>query len=149
VEAAKQNKVQSSTANQRFGFTWLGFALAFGLHFTDKATHDFLAFYNPSARPIRGRLPFLPVPTFTFPVWLSLLIAAFVLLLCQSPFAFRGNRGLRVAAWPLGVLVGISNATLHITSSIYFHRWMPGVYSSPLLMAAAISTCGCEDSSLK
>ncbi|HVS87840.1 MAG TPA: hypothetical protein VHF01_06430 [Candidatus Acidoferrum sp.] len=138
MEAAKQDKVQSATANRRFGFAWVAFALAFGLHFTDEATHDFLAFYNHSARAIRARLSFLPVPTFTFPVWLSLLIAAFVLLLCQSPFAFRGNRGLRAAAWPLGVLVGIANAPLHTSSSIYFHRWMPGVYSSPLLMAAAI-----------
>jgi hypothetical protein len=45
---------------------------------------------------------------------------------------------LRAAAWPLGVLVGIANATLHISSSIYFHRRMPGVYSSPVLLVAAI-----------
>jgi Protein of unknown function with HXXEE motif len=125
-------------SSQRFGFAWVAFALAFGLHFTDEATNDFLAFYNPSARAIRERFPLLPVPTFTFPVWLTLLIAALVLLLCLSPLAFRGSRWLRLAAWPLGVLVGITNATLHISSSIYFHRWMPGVYSSPLLLAAAI-----------
>jgi len=132
-----QDEVQSA-AKRRFGFAWVAFAITFGLHFTDEATHDFLAFYNPSARTIRERFPFLPVPIFTFSVWLSLLIAAFVLLLCLSPFAFRGNRWLRAAAWPLGALVGIANATLHISSSIYFHRWMPGVYSSPLLLAAAI-----------
>jgi hypothetical protein len=31
----------------------------------------------------------------------------------------------------------VFNALLHIGSSLYFHRWMPGVYSSPLLLAAA------------
>jgi hypothetical protein len=30
------------------------------------------------------------------------------------------------------------NAALHISSSIYFHRWMPGVYSSPVLLIAAV-----------
>jgi hypothetical protein len=137
VDAVHKGGAQSA-AQQHFGFAWVAFALALALHVSDEATHDFLAFYNPTARAIRERFPFLPVPTFTFPVWLSLLIAAFILLLCLSPLAFRGKRWLRVAAWPLGVLVGIANATLHISSSIYFHRWMPGVYSSPLLLAAAI-----------
>jgi len=30
MEAAEQDKVQSAKANRRFGFAWLGFALAFG-----------------------------------------------------------------------------------------------------------------------
>lgn len=138
VNAANKGGAQSAAAKRRFGFAWVAFALALALHVSDEATHDFLAFYNPSARAIRERFPFLPVPTFTFPVWLSLLIAAVILLLCLSPLAFRGKGWLRVAAWPLGVLVGIANAALHISSSIYFHRWVPGVYSSPVLLAAAI-----------
>jgi len=122
---------------RRFGIAWVGFALALALHVTDEATHNFLASYNPSVLAIRARLPFLPLPTFTFGVWLSLLIAGITLLLCLSPLAFRGSRWLRTAAWPLGLLIGIANASLHIGSSIYFHRWMPGVYSSPVLLSAA------------
>lgn len=120
-----------------FGIAWIAFAFALALHVTDEAMHDFLASYNPSVLAIRARFPFLPLPTFTFGVWLSLLIAGIILLLCLSPLAFRGSRGLRIAAWPLGLLVGIANAALHISSSIYFHRWMPGVYSSPVLLIAA------------
>jgi uncharacterized membrane protein required for colicin V production len=60
------------------------------------------------------------------------------LLLCLSPFAFRDNSWLRTVSRPLGIVVGLLNATLHIGSSVYFHRWMPGVYSSPLLLLAAI-----------
>ena len=125
-------------ADRRFGIAWVAFALALALHVTDEATHDFLATYNPAVLWIRARAPFLPLPTFTFWPWLTLLIAAITLLLCVSPLASRGNRWLRRAAWPIGILVGMLNALGHITSSIYFHRWMPGVYSSPLLLAAAI-----------
>lgn len=123
---------------RRFGIAWIAFALALALHVTDEATHNFLASYNPNVLAIRARFPLLPIPTFTFGVWLSLLIAGITLLLCLSPLAFRGSRWLRIAAWPLGLLIGIANASLHIGSSIYFHRWMPGVYSSPVLLIAAV-----------
>jgi hypothetical protein len=123
---------------RRFGIAWIAFTLALALHVTDEATHNFLATYNPSVLAIRARLPFLPLPTFTFGVWLGLLTAGIVLLLCLAPLAFRGSRWMRIAAWPLGLLIGVANASLHISSSIYFHRWMPGVYSSPVLLIAAI-----------
>jgi len=126
------------TMNRRFGIAWVTFALALAVHVTDEATHDFLSTYNPSVRAIRARLPFLPLPTFSFRVWLTLLIAGILLLLCLSFFAFRGDSWLRTVSRPLGILVGVLNATLHIASSVYFHRWMPGVYSSPLLLLAAI-----------
>jgi Na+/proline symporter len=124
--------------NRRFGIAWVLFALAVALHVTDEATHDFLTTYNATVHAIRGRLPFLPVPTFTFGVWIAGLIAGILLLLVLSPFAFRGNRALRLIALPLGLIVGVFNAALHISSSLYFHRWMPGVYSSPFLLAAAL-----------
>lgn len=130
--------MENVTPNRRFGIAWLLFALSFGVHVLDEATHDFLSTYNSTARAIRARLPLLPVPTFSFRAWLTLLIAGIFLLLCLSPFAFRGKSWLRSASRPLGIVVGLLNATLHIGSSIYFHRWMPGVYSSPLLLLAAV-----------
>ncbi|HEV2387968.1 MAG TPA: hypothetical protein VGS20_12020 [Candidatus Acidoferrales bacterium] len=123
---------------RRFGIAWVAFALALGLHVADEATHDFLSFYNPSAHAIRARLPFLPLPTFSFGVWLGLLVGGIVLLFCLSRWAFRGTPWLRRMAWPLAIVVGVLNAGLHISSSLYFHRWMPGVYSSPVLLIAAI-----------
>lgn len=124
--------------NRRFGIAWVTFALAVAVHVTDEAMHDFLSTYNSSVRAIRARLPFLPLPTLSFRVWLTLLIAGILLVLCLSPLAFRGDSWLRIVSRPLGILVGVLNAALHIGSSIYFHRWMPGVYSSPLLLLAAI-----------
>ncbi|MGO9641616.1 MAG: HXXEE domain-containing protein [Candidatus Acidiferrales bacterium] len=130
--------MENVTSNRRLGMAWVIFALALAVHVTDEATHDFLSTYNSSVRTIRARLPFLPLPTFSFGVWLTLLIAGIILLLCLSPVAFRGSPWLQILSRPLGVLVGVLNACLHIGSSVYFHRWMPGVYSSPLLLLAAI-----------
>ena len=41
------------------------------------------------------------------------------------------------------------NAALHIGSSVYFHRWMPGVFSSPLLLLVAIYLLATGTSDLK
>jgi hypothetical protein len=125
------------SVNRRFGFAWIGFGMAVAIHVLDEAAHDFLAFYNPNARAIRARLPFLPLPVFTFETWLASLATGIAIFLCLSPFAFRGMRWARVAAIPIALLAGILNAGAHMLSSIYYHRWMPGVYSSPLLVLAA------------
>jgi hypothetical protein len=125
-------------ADRRFGYAWLGFAVALAVHVTDEATHDFLSTYNASVEAIRERLSFLPLPTFTFGVWLGGLFAGIALLFCFAPYAFRGVRWLRRAAVPLAIVIGICNACLHLASSIYYQRWMPGVYSSPLLLTAAL-----------
>jgi len=124
--------------DRRFGFAWLGFGLALSIHVLDEATHDFLAFYTPNARAIRARFPFLPLPAFTFESWLTSLAIAIAIFLCLSPFAFRGMRWARIAAVPVSLVVGILNACGHMIASVYYHRWMPGVYSSPLLLLAAV-----------
>ena len=125
------------SVDQRFGFAWIGFGIVVAIHVLDEATHDFLAFYNPNARAIRARLPFLPLPVFSFETWLASLAIGIAVFLCLSPFAFRGMRWARIAAIPIAMLAGILNAGAHMLSSIYYHRWMPGVYSSPLLLLAA------------
>jgi hypothetical protein len=130
--------MNTAALNRRFGIAWVMFALALAVHVTDEAMHDFLSIYNPNARAIRARFPFLPLPTFTFQTWLTLLIAGIILLLFLSPLAFQEKRWLRIASRPLAIVVGLGNAALHLGSSIYFQHWMPGVYSSPLLLIAAI-----------
>ncbi|PYT65129.1 MAG: hypothetical protein DMG39_30095 [Acidobacteria bacterium] len=130
--------MENLTPNRRFGIAWVTFALAVAVHVTDEAMHDFLSTYNPSVRAIRARLSFLPLPMFSFRIWLALLTAGIFFLLCLSPFAFRRDSWLRTVSRPLAILVGVLNATLHVGSSVYFHRWIPGVYSSPFLLFAAI-----------
>jgi hypothetical protein len=124
--------------NRRFGVAWLVFAAAISLHVIDEASHNFLSVYNPSVQAIRARLPFLPLPTFTFRVWLATLASGIAVFLCFAPFALRGGRRTRAAGVVIGLVPGILNASLHIGSSIYYHRLMPGVYSSPVLLVSAI-----------
>lgn len=127
-----------SQIDRRFGFAWLSFGVAITIHVLDEAMHDFLSFYNPNAQAIRARFPVLPLPVFTFESWLASLAIGIAIFFCLLPFAFRGMRWARVAAIPVSIVVGILNAFGHMLASVYYHRWMPGVYSSPLLLLAAI-----------
>ena len=68
--------------NRTFGVAWLVFAVAISLHVMDEASHNFLSVYNPSVQAIRARLPFLPLPTFTFRVWLATLARGIAIFLC-------------------------------------------------------------------
>jgi len=119
------------------GVAWVGLCVALGIHVADEALTDFLSVYNPAVRAIRSRFPFLPLPTFTFPVWLGGLITVTVLLLALSPAAFRGAPAMRPAAYVFAVVMA-GNGLLHLAGSIYLKRAMPGVYSAPLILAAAL-----------
>ena len=100
-----------------FGVAWVGFALIVAVHVADEAAHDFLSVYNPTVRAVRARLPFLLIPTFSFPVWIGGLAAGIVLLLALSPLAFAGDPRLRLIAWPLAILVGMGNGLGHLIAS--------------------------------
>jgi hypothetical protein len=111
-------------------------AVVIALHVTDEAATDFLSVYNPAVRAIRARLPFLPLPTFTFGVWLTGLALGILLLLALTPLALRGKRWVIWASLPLSVLM-FGNGLGHIAGSFYLGRLMPGVYSAPLLLLAS------------
>jgi hypothetical protein len=128
---------QQRNARTRFGRAWLGLAGALALHVTDEALTDFLAVYNPAVRANRERWPWVPLPTFSFGVWIAGLAAGIVLLFALSPWAFRGTRWIVAVALPFSALM-TANGLGHVGSSIYFGRLMPGVYSSPVLIAAAL-----------
>jgi len=122
---------------QDWGWSWIALSLALALHVWDEAAHDFLSVYNPTVRAIREQVPFLPLPTFTFGIWLTGLILAILVLLLLSGFAFRGARWLKPISYVLAVLM-IGNGLLHLLASAYMREMMPGVYSSPVLIGAAI-----------
>jgi hypothetical protein len=132
-------------AAHSFGFAWVALCVCLAIHVTDEALTDFLSVYNPNVLAIRRRLPFLPLPTFTFRVWLGLLIFAVVALLALSPFAFRGARWMIPLSYVFGVIMFL-NGLAHVISSIYMRRWMPGVYSSPLLLAISAHLLICARS---
>ena len=117
-----------------FGWAWVTFAALLALHVADEAKNDFLTVYNPNAAAIRAHYPFIPLPTFTLFGFIVTLSLGVLFLLCLSPFAFRQSKPLCRIAIPLSIVVGLLNAAAHLTSSYLFQRWMPGSFSSPLLI---------------
>lgn len=121
-------------ATATFGLAWLAATLALALHVADEATHDFLAWYNPSALRIRrwlGRFPF--PPTFTFVPWLLGLLAAVLVLGALTPAAYRGAAWLRPVAYVLAA-EHVGNGLVHLVSSVLVGRRVPGVLSAPALV---------------
>lgn len=49
---------------------WLLLVSALAVHVVDEALTDVLGFHNPLVLSIRSRIPWFPMPTFTFGVWL-------------------------------------------------------------------------------
>ena len=119
------------------GPAWVTLCIAFGIHVVDEALTDFLSVYNPMVRAIRARFPLLPLPTFTFRVWLTGLMLAVVVLASLTPFAFRGAGWMRPVALAFGLIMA-GNGLLHLVASVYLRKVMPGTYSAPLILAAAI-----------
>lgn len=132
------------TPQRRFGRAWLLLAAALGIHVTDEALTGFLSIYNPTVRDLRATYRWLPLPEFTFDVWMTGLALAVAALLALAPLAYRGARAMRIAAMALGVVM-MGNAVLHVLATMAGHTThavrvnglMPGTLSSPLLAAAA------------
>ncbi|MGD2152663.1 MAG: HXXEE domain-containing protein [Gemmatimonadales bacterium] len=119
------------------GIAWLGLTVALALHVLDESLHGFLSYYNPAALAIRDWLPLVAPPTFSFEVWLVGLIVGVIVLLASSPLAFRRVRWLRPVALGLSVIM-IFNAGIHITWSLALGEVVPGTYTAPVLLAAAL-----------
>jgi hypothetical protein len=127
----------------RLAWLWLVGALA--LHVIDEASTGFLDVYNPTVRELRERLGWFPMPEFRFGVWIVGLAVLVLGLLVLTPLVDRGLRTVRVATVAFAALM-VLNGVGHITATIagrtvatvQFERPMPGFWSSPLLMGAAI-----------
>ncbi len=115
---------------------WLLLTAALAAHIADEAVTGFLDLYNPTVRAMRERHPWLPIPTFTFPLWIALLALAVAGLLILSYWVRRGAGWTRRAADAYALLM-LSNGLAHLIFSMYKRAWMPGAYTSPLLFAAA------------
>ncbi|HEY6270649.1 MAG TPA: hypothetical protein VIX19_01510 [Terriglobales bacterium] len=123
----------------------VGFCLALAVHVIDEAVTGFLRVYNPTVLAFRPEGWWFP-PTFEFREWLLGLILAVLSALTLSPFFFHGYRWVRPLGYLLALVAGILNALGHITgtilghtvSTVGFSRPMPGFYSSPILLAAAV-----------
>lgn len=121
---------------RRHWVAWMGLCGALTIHVADEALTDFLAIYNPTVLALRERYPFLPLSTFTFEGWLSLLIFAIVVLVAVSFFVWKGRWAMRPISYAFAGFM-LLNGLLHIAGSFYMGTFMSGVYSSPLLLVAS------------
>ncbi len=127
--------------NRRLGWAWALLCAVLAVHVTDEALTDFLGWWNPTIESLRGRIPWIPLPTFRFDVWLGLLWAAIAALFWASRFAFRGASAMKPLAVVFSVIM-IGNGVGHILLSLYLGRLAPGVYSAPLLLVAGANLLG-------
>lgn len=127
---------------RRHWLAWMAMCGALAIHVADEALTGWLDWYNPTAREIREQYPYrlmeLLLPIFTFEVFLSLLIFAVVSLTAASWFVWKGRWAMRPISHVFAAVM-FSNALFHIGHSIYMGKLMPGVYTSPLLLAASVA----------
>ena len=124
--------------SRNWGLAWIFLVVAIALHVADEALTGFLPLYNSYIESLRDANFWLPFPTFTFRAWLSGLALGVLILLGLSPLIFAGKRFLRPLAFFLGILM-VANALGHIGISVYLGELAPGVYSSPILLLAALA----------
>jgi Protein of unknown function with HXXEE motif len=128
--------VSNAVYDSAYGWSWVALCLALAIHVIDEALTDFLSVYNPVVKALRQRWRFLPLPTFSFKVWLGGLIVALIFLFALSAFAFGAAKWLTPLAYFFAAFM-IINGLQHIAASIYMRRFMPGTYSAPLLLVCA------------
>lgn len=121
----------------RHAAAWIALCLALAVHVADEALTGFLSVYNPAVISIRERLPWAPLPTFTFEVWFGGLIVAVIVLSSLTALVLRGARLMTPLSYAFGALM-LANGLLHIAGSLRLGRAMPGAYSAPLLLGASV-----------
>ncbi|MBI2434235.1 MAG: HXXEE domain-containing protein [Candidatus Hydrogenedentes bacterium] len=120
---------------------WLLLCAAFALHVLDEAANGFLLLYNPIVLSLRERLPLLPPPTFRFGAWLALLITAIIVLALLAPLA-RAKSGWIIMLGTGFALIMFANGATHLCISVLRGEMIPGTWSSPILLAAALNLLG-------
>jgi hypothetical protein len=127
-------KESAARAHQR---AWYILVAVLAIHVVDEALTDFLSFYNPLVLAMRERIPYFPMPTFSFGPWLAGLTLAVVTLALLGPAVRRGAMGTTVLSWIFSVIM-FANGLGHLVGSIYFQRWLPGATSAPLLLVGSV-----------
>ncbi len=112
-----------STAARYNTYAWVTLVAMVMIHVLDEALTD-------------DQLGFFPAPTFTFPIWITGLSSALVAGYALTPWIARGGATMRIVSMIAGILM-LGNATAHLAGSVYLNRPLPGVWSSPFLLAAS------------
>jgi len=131
-------RISIQNPTRRWGRAWVFLALALALHVLDEALTGFLPLYNSIVQSLRDSYAWVPLPMFSFPVWIGGLSLGVLILLSLSPLVFAGRNFLRPVSYILGIIM-VANAIGHIGASFYWGILVPGVFSSPILLLAALA----------
>jgi protein-S-isoprenylcysteine O-methyltransferase Ste14 len=118
------------------GRAWLFLCAHLAAHAVEEALNGFVDVWNPFLGTVRARTG-LPLPQFTFDGWLTALVVGIVALTAMTPLVARGVRGFRVASYVFAGLM-IANGLNHLVSPLYLGRFLPGQFTSPLVILASI-----------
>ena len=128
-----------------FGFAWLLLSLSSAANILDDALNDFLGYYNATVLTLYGHFSWFPRIDLNFREWLIGAIVADAVLLLLTPFAFRNSRFVRPIAYIFSIIMLLIGAGTVLASalgqtvpSVHFSGGAPGVYTSPLLLAASV-----------
>lgn len=134
---ADASRAIAATEAGRHVQAWTLLVAALALHVVDEAATGFLGFYNPLVLSIRLRLPWFPMPTFTFGIWLAGLVTLVIVLAASRGLMRRATPGARAGCWVFAAIM-LLNGLGHLLGSLYFQRWLPGTRSAPVLIVASI-----------
>jgi hypothetical protein len=107
------------------------------MHVIDEAFNNFLDLYNPIVLKIKQSVPFLPLPTFTFRIWIAGLSFLIIILFFLTPLVYNRNK-LIICLIQIFSILMIFNGIGHIFGSIYYSKIIAGMVSSPFLIIASI-----------
>jgi hypothetical protein len=118
------------------GLAWVGLCLCLATHIADEALAGRSKLYGPAALSLGRHVPWPQPPDFAPEVWLTVAVEAVVVLLMLAPFVFYGARWAAALSYPFAV-VAFFYGLSHPAGSLYFSTAVPGLYTSPLLLAGA------------
>ena len=130
--------MRKATPNVKWGVAWIGMTVAIALHVVDELATGFLPAYNAVVTAMRESYAWFPLPTLSFAAWITGLGIGITVMFLLTPFVFAARRWLRPVAFFLSVLM-VANALGHMAISLYIDSLAPGVFSSPVVLLAAIA----------
>jgi hypothetical protein len=145
VKIKAMSKEEANIRGSSFGWAWLFLCFSLVLHAWDEQAHSFLLYYNATALTLYGHLRgYFPRIDLEYNEWLGWWVLVILAGLSLAPWAFRNSRWMR----RLGVVVAISVFLFGAgfvfaqildgtVGSVRFAGAAPGIYSAPLLLAAA------------
>ena len=115
---------------------WLYVCLHLAAHGVEEALTGFVDVWNPVLLTMQAATG-IPLPQLVFDEWLTTLAVVVIALTAMTPLVARGVRGFQTGSYVLAFVM-IANGVNHLASPLYLGRFLPGQYTSPLLIVASL-----------